>query len=679
MKIEIARIDDRMAPSGKAILRSLQNDSLPIVDLVIRESFQNSLDATLSKQNETIIDVTTQKIKTTDIAHYFDKVSTRLKNLFPTESTMIAIRDSNTSGLTGEFNTTDKKKLNDSNIYKLIYGLNMNQDKVDAGGSWGLGKTSFFRMGSGIVVYYSRVKLKNSKYEERLAACLIEDSDKVDAIMPDNDRGIAWWGEKHSSDIHGKSIPITDQTFIATFLKDFNIKPYTGNETGTTIVVPFIKQSDVTIKGTSQEAFPWEADLEESIVQSIQRWYFPRIFNRHYQKFTKNSILKPSVNGKVITPNAFSETFEWFQELYSAATKVSGGHIQSGENYNIHTREITLASMGMSHRSIPVGYLAYVRLGMDDLKESKNSGFISPIKYIGDYANLDGNPYGANILAYLRKPGMVVEYVVNDMEWLQGLSVEENSYVLAIFVPNSDGELHKKYLGNYSTLESYLRDTENADHATWFDKITDTGRITIVNRIKKSVSKILSKELIDEQIQSNKRTSALSRHFGNMFLPMSNFGKSSSVKHEPNSTKKKTSNNIKRSLINVNDIDFVSDNVRSVNFDATIQSETISVLYFDVATSDKNLDQDAWIRTFGDSIPFPFKINKIILTKINDKEIRQVSEVSDANTARFEIPNKNKEKLMIEGVLEFEINDLSMTPNLSMKTENTTNKEEGEN
>ena len=245
MKIEIARIDDRMAPSGKAILRSLQNDSLPIVDLVVRESFQNSLDATLPKSDQTNIDVTIGKIATNKIAHHFDSIDTRLKQLFPRESTIVAIRDSNTSGLTGKFNTDDKDELNNSNIYKLIYGLNMNQDKVDAGGSWGLGKTSFFRMGSGIVIYYSRVK-HNNKYEERLAACLIEDSDKPDAIMPNNDRGIAWWGEKESSDIYGKTLPITDSQFISDFISSLGVKSYSGDETGTTIIVPFINDSKIT-------------------------------------------------------------------------------------------------------------------------------------------------------------------------------------------------------------------------------------------------------------------------------------------------------------------------------------------------------------------------------------------------------------------------------------------------
>lgn len=673
MKIEIARIDDRMAPSGKAILRSLQNDSLPIVDLVVRESFQNSLDATLPNSEQTNIDVSIGKIATNKIAHHFDSIDTRLKQLFPRESTMVAIRDSNTSGLTGKFNTDDKDELNNSNIYKLIYGLNMNQDKVDAGGSWGLGKTSFFRMGSGIVIYYSRVK-HNNKYEERLAACLIEDSDKSDAIMPNNDRGIAWWGEKNSTDIYDKTLPITDPQFISEFTKSLGIKQYSENETGTTIIVPFIKDSKVTMEDTSKNDFPWETDIEESVIQAIQRWYFPRIYNRHYNRFTNNSILAPSVNGRMIKPENFSNTFDWFQSLYSIATQL-GSTEESKTHGRIQAKTIHLATTGMSNRKIPIGYLAYVQLSLDDLKAYKNSGFISPISYIGNATFKDGSPYGANILAYMRKPGMVVEYVVNDNEWMKGLSLEENSYVFAVFVPNSDGNLHKKYLNYYSTLESYLRDTENADHATWIDKIIDSGRVTIVNRIKRSVAKELSADLNNTEAKASKRTSALSRHFGNMFLPMSNFGKSATIQQKPQRKKKKDTL-APNSLINVTDSGFVSENLRSVSFNATLQADTKSTLFFTVLTTDKAYNQESWNKTFEGSLPFPFIINKVKLTKIANKKVNHVTDTSHKKSASFEIPNPNKEKLVIAGTIEIEIHDLSMAPSLSMNTEHI--KKEGD-
>src|SRR5699024_5022913 len=98
-----------------------------------------------------------------------------------------------TTGLTGEYLSNDIDVLNNSNFHKLVFGIGKNQSKEGAGGSWGLGKTSYFRMGIGVVIYYTRIETDNG-YEERLVASLIESPKKNERILPGSDRGIAWWG-----------------------------------------------------------------------------------------------------------------------------------------------------------------------------------------------------------------------------------------------------------------------------------------------------------------------------------------------------------------------------------------------------------------------------------------------------------------------------------------------------
>ena len=44
MKIEIAE-HGRMTESGRSLLRLIQNQEMPLLDLLVRESVQNSLDA----------------------------------------------------------------------------------------------------------------------------------------------------------------------------------------------------------------------------------------------------------------------------------------------------------------------------------------------------------------------------------------------------------------------------------------------------------------------------------------------------------------------------------------------------------------------------------------------------------------------------------------------------------
>jgi hypothetical protein len=65
--------------------------------------------------------------------------------------------------------------------------LGKNQEADGAGGSWGLGKTSFFRLGIGIVIYYTRVEIENG-YEERLIASLIESPKQKNRLLPTNGR-----------------------------------------------------------------------------------------------------------------------------------------------------------------------------------------------------------------------------------------------------------------------------------------------------------------------------------------------------------------------------------------------------------------------------------------------------------------------------------------------------------
>src|SRR5699024_1850656 len=116
MKIEVARQDDRMAPSGSAILKSLQNESLPVVDLVVREAFQNSLDAKLKNVESINLNIKTNKINTSKIASYFSGLIDSLVLNLPKQTTVLSIADTNTTGLTGEFRTTDPNKLAESNI-----------------------------------------------------------------------------------------------------------------------------------------------------------------------------------------------------------------------------------------------------------------------------------------------------------------------------------------------------------------------------------------------------------------------------------------------------------------------------------------------------------------------------------------------------------------------------------
>lgn len=54
MKIEIAE-PGRMTQSGSSLLKLIQNNNMPILDLLVRESIQNSLDA--KNENDSYVTV----------------------------------------------------------------------------------------------------------------------------------------------------------------------------------------------------------------------------------------------------------------------------------------------------------------------------------------------------------------------------------------------------------------------------------------------------------------------------------------------------------------------------------------------------------------------------------------------------------------------------------------------
>ena len=145
MEIKIAENDPQsMSQDGDSILRSLQNKSLSLIDLVVRESIQNALDATIEGKAKTIVNFNIGDFNSDLFANNLEGVASELKRRFNGDASFISISDKNTHGLTGDYLTTDNDTLMQSNFFKLVFGIGKNQEKEGAGGSWGLGKTSYF-------------------------------------------------------------------------------------------------------------------------------------------------------------------------------------------------------------------------------------------------------------------------------------------------------------------------------------------------------------------------------------------------------------------------------------------------------------------------------------------------------------------------------------------------------
>lgn len=224
MKIEIAE-PGRMTQTGSSLLKLIQNNNMPALDLLVRESIQNSLDARKENSRYVEVDYLTGKFNSEKLSQELEGITSSLRKRFPEKQyDFIAVRDFNTVGLTGEM---DYKKVKDNkygNLLKLIYEICKPQETEGAGGSWGIGKTVYFRIGIGLVIYYSRIKESNGKYASRLAASYVENETSQDAMIPiykeQSKRGIAWWGEQIGDNLTN---PVTNEKYISTFLQIFDI------------------------------------------------------------------------------------------------------------------------------------------------------------------------------------------------------------------------------------------------------------------------------------------------------------------------------------------------------------------------------------------------------------------------------------------------------------------------
>ena len=121
MQIEIAEAG-RMTQSGSSLLRLIQNNNMPVLDLLVRESIQNSLDARKMDSKYVEVDYLTGKFKSAKLGRELEQISDSLNHKYGDgEYDYIAIRDSNTVGLTG---VMDYKKVQNNvygNLLKLVY------------------------------------------------------------------------------------------------------------------------------------------------------------------------------------------------------------------------------------------------------------------------------------------------------------------------------------------------------------------------------------------------------------------------------------------------------------------------------------------------------------------------------------------------------------------------------
>lgn len=522
MQIEIASPYDKMAESGSSLLRLIQNNDTNKLDLLIREALQNCLDAGNKTSRAVNVDFITGRTETDKVCNFFAEIESNLKEKCGNICDFIAIRDTNTVGLTGPIRKADIGEDGKfGNYLKLVTEISKPQDQYGSGGSWGLGKTVYFRIGIGLVVYYSRIKKEDGSYESRLSAALVEDEKKSDAILTDGKglrRGIAWWGEIDPYDENGKStIPVTDEQTIKKIVSAFGVDTLDEMSTGTMILIPFINRQqllDETIPAGHAEDYQipyWcKTSIEDYIKIAIQRWYAPRIQNEEY----KGQYLRVNINGDKITYSKMAPVFQLIQNLYNATP-------ENDNEFNgkkISSKEVEIRNNTFKKGCATAGVVNYLKVTSEDLKMVEPDHLPNPYYYIDKLSS--DTMYNDPIVLFTRKPGMIVAYATTG-DWTDNIpKCEIGEYIVAIFVANSNNMLSQTDM----SLEEYIRGSEKADHKAWEDWTIPGGNPQIIQRIKRGVRKKIKDDFSAMTIGTEeKKNLGLGKMLADMLLPPTDF------------------------------------------------------------------------------------------------------------------------------------------------------------
>ena len=570
MKINIPE-QTPMSMSGSSVLSSIQNNSMSTIDLMIRESLQNSLDAGIDNigiYRSVDVNYTIGKFTKTNLTNELEGISVDLKNkIKETECSFISIEDKNTVGLNGKIKYSDAKEKY-GNFRKLVYEIAKPQTKEDAGGSWGYGKTVYFRVGIGLVVFYTRFK-ENGEYIERLACTYIEDETKYNSLLHNikrNDRGIAWFGDEQN----GSPYPIENHDYISNFLKIFDLRCYAGRETGTKIIIPFINKkellNDINYKKEywNNNCF-WKDNFEETLENSILQWYAPRINNKNYKEMFDKPFLKVYINNQKIKFNDDENYFfKVISELYNLAL-LNNYNISYNPDIN-HILDYDVKTVKYSKlKGQNSGSIAFCKIPIKSFE-------LSPYTYIG----IENNTSNGNrpIIGFCRKPGMIVDYQISN-KWADKIpNTPEDEILIGIFVLNSNA-----IFKDYFKLELYIRKSEMADHNAWDDVyIEEKNYGKVVATICKNTKKIIQDSLKENELNKPRRIIGISQKLGKLFLPTIGYGSTPQTGIKPKPKERSTITRSRNgSTLKTGNVININNTLSSIDFELNLLNHNASI------------------------------------------------------------------------------------------------------
>jgi len=384
-------------------------------------------------------------------------------------------------------------------------------------------------------------------------------------LLPSSETGICWWGGENEKKAN-REWPAASENkdLIKSFIRKLGVEPFRENETGTSIIIPFLKKDLLNYDVRAKYGYRNVNNITKSVIRnylsfSIQRWYSVRLNNRNYPYGAE---LEAFVCGKKIGSDEMpiKPIYSYLQKLYNSANNESDDSYEKNDKLFMKNDIRIRKTFTGDSKS---GILVAVKLTKHDLNMKEPDNEKSPFFHIFN-DNETNAPYPP-IIAYLRKPGMVISW--NDDSWIKGIKSSNDDYsiVLALFVPESEKRFNEeiKNKSGMKTLEEYLRACEKADHSKW----NDSASFDIIERIRKNSSKFINDKYFSETSREDQFRSnlSLSRFLSGNLLPQGlgdDIGSLNSIKGNPASRGNAIKNiRGKKASFSIENIDYKEGNV----------------------------------------------------------------------------------------------------------------------
>jgi hypothetical protein len=284
----------------------------------------------------------------------------------------------------------------------------------------------------------------------------------------------------------------------------------------------------------------------------------------------------------------------------------SGSSILPQEGAEIHRERIDVKQV----RGMYVGDLMWALADIGSLEGTKTTEeFRNVYSAIGKFEAKQGDP----IIAYCRKPAMIVGYETGNSAWISGIqNIPQDKVLIAFFRLNSKADFRDKQNG-LDKVEEYVRSCEEEAHDSWADR----QGFTLIQKIQSNIQSKLSKAFSKDSTEQYEGPSSISRVMTELFLPNvspSEMEISSGGSGPQSKTvtlkKKKTAHNNRRSHFEVLDTE-LSDGRLIVKFTIDLNNGCPVRLFPVVQTESEIMNSSDWEDEESIGTVFPITLKSL--------------------------------------------------------------------